>query len=397
MSAINNSSRLTIGTLTNLAPGAYAYDHDPKSRGLYARRRATGVRWYVQYVTAKGDRRAPKLGDWPALGIDDARAAAREILRRVARGDDPAAERHAARAALTLGEAIDRYMTEHVRDRLAPNSVASYAALLSCHVPPGLRAKRIADVTASDIERALARCPGDATAIKLRAVLRRLWTVAGRWPAAHGGYVVSANVVTDTDAPATARVRKRLATPDEMRRLVPALEELRQQYPDRVALIFCLMVTGARVSELCAARHDQIVTTADGARLVLIEHKTAAKTGSAREIELPAQALAEIARLPVNRTRIFGNVDRYNIRTVWDLACRAAGVTDLTRHDMRRLFASSARTAGHTIDDAGALLGHAQRSQASEAYAHLFGDARAERAQRVADIVSASAGMRPHK
>ena len=57
---------------------------------------------------------------------------------------------------------------------------------------------------------------------------------------------------------------------------------------------------------------------------------------------------------------------------VWHFAriCKAAGIQNLRRHDLRHSFASNVISAGFTLSDVGALLGHTT-AQTTMRYAHL--------------------------
>jgi integrase len=61
-------------------------------------------------------------------------------------------------------------------------------------------------------------------------------------------------------------------------------------------------------------------------------------------------------------------------RRVFDPAARAAGLTDVTPHDLRHTAASLAVSAGANVKAVQRLLGHASAAMTLDVYAGLFDD-----------------------
>ncbi|MHA3838258.1 tyrosine-type recombinase/integrase [Terrabacter sp. AAH1] len=61
-------------------------------------------------------------------------------------------------------------------------------------------------------------------------------------------------------------------------------------------------------------------------------------------------------------------------RRVFDPACRAAGVIDVTPHDLRHTAASLAIASGANVKAVQQMLGHASAAMTLDVYAGLFGD-----------------------
>lgn len=383
MSDAKNTLRLTVENIRAMTAGDELHDHVIK--GLSLRKKAAAWSWHLYYRDARGDRRRPKLGEYPSLGLEPAREAAKKLKQAVARGEDPSADKQAAREAMRVRDAATKYLAEHVAGRLEPSSVYLYTHTLNtmCAAIGGLR---LAEVTPMDLERAHRRFGGPYAVNNARRIFRAMWrTAADKWR-----LELPACPVAGTD-PNPDVARERIATPAELRAIVAELDRRRVEYPERVALIFCLMFTGARLSELVHARHSQFVEGEHGRRLVLQKHKTSRRTGKPREIEWPAQALAEVAALPLRRDgRVFGQITRHDPAGLWEQvrACHPT-TADLTLHDLRRTFASHGDRVGLSLRATGQLLGHAS-AKTTERYAYLFGDAKAEGAQAIADRVAAT-------
>lgn len=90
---------------------------DEREQGLRLRAGARGAGWSLMTTLHDGQRSRIKLGAWPAMGIADARNAARAMRLQIHRGQNPNEEKRVARrkAAIallcrtTLGELIEDY------------------------------------------------------------------------------------------------------------------------------------------------------------------------------------------------------------------------------------------------------------------------------------------------
>ena len=116
--------------------GTDFYVFDTALVGFGMRVRATGSMSYiVQYKSGSG-RGAPTrrvtLGAVGKMAPDPARTAAKRVLGAVAHGGhDPAADKAGERAALTVGELIDAFTTQHVDLKLKPKTRRAHKSALS--------------------------------------------------------------------------------------------------------------------------------------------------------------------------------------------------------------------------------------------------------------------------
>ena len=146
-----------------------------------------------------------------------------------------------------------------------------------------------------------------------------------------------------------------MLAPSELAALAMALNELEAERPAPVAAIRLAAVTGLRIGEVVAIQWEHI--DLETGRLTL----PATKTGR-RVHDLPAVALQILAGLPRINAWAFTtgrNGLGYRLaRCVFAEAAKAAGLSNVRLHDLRRTVMTSAAAAGigtHVLRD---LLGH---------------------------------------
>ena len=95
----------------------------------------------------RGPAAAPRYDATPSQQLarvapEDARARAKVILGSVAHGRDPAGQKTTERAAPTVAELSDRFMTEHVEPKRKRGTAQFYRDILDRIVKPSARAPR---------------------------------------------------------------------------------------------------------------------------------------------------------------------------------------------------------------------------------------------------------------
>src|SRR6516165_6645207 len=179
-------TKRTVDALRAAADGreVVLWDSEIKGFGVRVRR---GVKTYVLQYRVGGGRDAPlrkltigKHGSpWTA---DEARAEARRLLGLVAHGKDPAGAKAAAKAAPTVSELAQRFLTEHVEAKRKPWTAREYRRLLDHVILPALGSKRAVDLTRQDVTRLHhARRATPTEANRALAVLSTMMNLAERW------------------------------------------------------------------------------------------------------------------------------------------------------------------------------------------------------------------------
>jgi len=352
--------------------------------GLILRCRKSERSWWY-YYRHNGRQRWLRLGVFPALTVDGAREAARARATAVAKGDDPATARKVARDAPAILELWREYRREHIEKRCGADTVKVYDSYYSAHISRLDRVK-VAELRLTDVNRFLARIGNDrpVTANRVRALLWAMMEYAESPDVAyrpHGSNPCKRSIVHPEHR------RKRHIRRDEFPAIGDAMRAEAAERPREMAAILCTLLAGSRVTELAKARRWQF----DAARgcVVLDDHKTSKRTGEERTIWLPSQAAALIASLPDDGSGyLFGRgLNRFNLRRAWLRVVTAAGCPDVRLQDLRRTFASIAKTRGVGLDAVGELLGHKQRETTGR-YAFLFEERAAGIAQETGDALS---------
>lgn len=377
-------TRLDVKAARELRPGQVLKDH--VVRGLQLHGTTSGASWKLYYRSADGKQRKPKLGDFPALTLELARAAARTVLAGIAAGDDPAAKRERDASAARVSDLCARYLARPRSQR----TQAEYERNIRLHILPALGDRIVADVTKADVHRLF---DGMTAGGKPIAANRVLDVLSGLFRLAESGALEwrppNSNPTHGIEKNPERQRRVHLAA-ESFAAVGAALHDLSARYPAHVAAILIMIYSGTRVTELVTAPRSAL----RGRMIVLEEHKTA-RTGEPRVIHLSEQAAKLLAALPDDRSGLlFGRLDRYAVFRVWEMARGKAGVPDVQVRDLRRTFASVALSrVGASLDQTGQLLGHADPST-TRGYAWLMTDAAQQLTQQTADSVDEL--MKPH-
>src|SRR5690348_2909715 len=162
---------------------------DGSVSGLAARRQAgTVVSYYLMYRTAEGRKRTYTIGKHGSPWTPEtARQEARRILVEVTQGGDPAADKLAGRAAMTIAQLCQHYLADVESGRLLTRRKAAKKAstLISDrgrilrHIIPLLGRKLVASVTRNDVEAFMHDVAAGITAVKEKTKPRGVSVVRG--------------------------------------------------------------------------------------------------------------------------------------------------------------------------------------------------------------------------
>lgn len=344
--------------------------NDDKIRGLSLRAFEGRKSFYLFYRTKTGVQRRPKLGDWGAMTLTQARAVARDMLADVTKGQDPSAIRAEIKAEKTLADLWMEYWKRHGSQKKTADQDEYNWRL---HIHPLFAKTKLSNISyanISDMMDGMKATPYAAN--RSLALLSTMLNFA----------VDPLEWIERNPAKKVKRFkeekRKRYMAGEEAAKIAEILAREAEDNPASVAFLYLLILTGARSGEIANATWKAI----QGNKIVLREHKTD-HTGHDRTIHLPAAAMDVIDRLPRTSGTITGIKSP---KKFWWRVREEAGCPDLRIHDLRHSFASAALSAGMSLAQIGELLGH-RSTQTTHRYAHLVDEVAAASATKVADQI----------
>ena len=387
-------AKLTKRVVDAIKPGGHRviyYDSELKGFGLKISP-AGGKTWCVEYRPGARGRSVSKrrmvIGSASTLTPDQARNAARDVLARVALGEDPAASRSAAREMPTFRDFAARYLAEEAKAKLKPRTVVNYEIYLRKHAIPVIGSMKLDRIATSDIAK-MHRLIGQAKPMTANRVVECVGSVY-RY-AAMCGLVLRGHNPASHIEPFREQRRERFLNTEELARLGDAIREAetigilwevddnkptakhipkhRRTVigPHAAAALRLLILTGARLREILGLKWEYV--DMERGLLFLPDSKTGRKT-----IVLNAPALAVLSALPrVGPYVILGDdpeKSRHDLNRPWKLVSKHAALEGVRLHDLRHTHASFGASAGLGLPIIGKLLGHTQPST-TQRYAHL--------------------------
>jgi hypothetical protein len=130
-------------------PKRIVYDGGPdRLRGFGLRVSPTARTWVLNYVTAGGRERRLVIGAFPTWNAKQARTRAAELRRLIDQGRDPLADWQAERDAPTIAEPLAEYEEAAGTKR----SWRDDRAMIAAYIRPRWAARKVAEITADDVE-----------------------------------------------------------------------------------------------------------------------------------------------------------------------------------------------------------------------------------------------------
>jgi integrase len=274
---------LTIKALKPAARRREVYDdHVP---GLSLRVTPTGIKsWSLRYRV--GGQQMPRLtlGRYPAVTLEKARKQALRAMGRVSDGENPAADKRAARLGETIGDLAKAYIAKHAKRK--KRSWADDQRYLDKEVLPRWKTLKVKDLTRRHVRElidGIADRGAPISANRCLAVVRKMlnFAVSQDW--------LDANPAALLPKPGAERSRDRVLTDAEIRLVWAACEAER---PTMAALMKLRLLTAQRGGELSALKWTDI----DGPWLTI--PATATKNKRAHRVYLTPTAKALIDDLP---------------------------------------------------------------------------------------------------
>ncbi len=323
------------------------------------------------------------LGDPSIVPVKLARMKAKEILARVALGDDPWAEREQATRespeGLTLRQVVEAWRQDReTRGAWRAETVRSVGhalkVLLERFGDRGLDHLRRSDL------KALHRAMVDRPVMANRVIhwTRALYSWAIREELTERNPALGVEVYPE-------HPRERVLSREEWQRYWKAVAQMEQPWRGYFRL---LALTGCRQSELWSLRWEQVGP--DG--IQLSARRTKGKRGRVVVLGEPARAEIEALRQLYGDTPyVFGEaVKREAMRWRWEQLCKAGELKELAPHDLRRSKASFSLNLGIPHEVVAASIGDS-KEVTSRVYALVAGQTLREAEERVQRALVAEA------
>jgi integrase len=354
-------SRRRLERLPVPEKGRKAY-YDEKVQGLTLYITDGGSRTFYLYKRIHGRPVRYRIGLFPQTTVEQARDVAAEVLGRIAKGEDPQAERQARRAEMTFEELFDWW-----RDFYAiPHKVKTWSESQRMY---DRYLKKWANRPASTISKqdiqALHRGIGADRKHYANRVVQLVRAVYNRGirDAGWEGRNPATGIKMFSE-----ESRERFLQPDEIRSLFAAVAKEDEIFGD---LFFLAILTGARRSNLCAMRWEDI--RGDVWRI------PSTKSGKPVEIPLVSKAVEILDKRRADTSGsqwVFPSPASVSGHVAgpgrpWDDVRERAGLKDLRWHDLRRSLGSWATITGANLPVVGKMLGHGAGSSATAVYARL--------------------------
>lgn len=364
---------------------------DTEMRGFGVRIKPSGVKTFlVQYRNAEGRTRRLVIGQFGVLTPETARDIARKKLVAVATGEDPSAERHAARAGLTVTEICDWYLEQAEAGRILGRSRRPIKAStlkmdrsrIEMHIKPLIGSRMVSGLVSADIEAMQADIASGRSA-RMRKNGRGGRTTGGTGVASRTiatlrgllGHAVRLSLISRNPASGVRQLagerRKRRLSQDELRKLGKAIRDAgaEREHPVGISAVRLMLLTGFRRMEVLGLQRDwlsrpercvRFPDTKSGAQLRVL--------GDAAIHCIEAQPVR--SNSPYVFPADWGDGHFIGVVRVLDRLCRRVKLEDVTPHVLRHTFASVAGDLGFSELTIAGLLGHSPRG-VTQRYVHL--------------------------
>jgi len=347
------------------SPSRSAEYSDTEVIGLRILVSKQGRKYFYFRYTYGGDKQAAKVGEYPAIDVQDARKLALEMRAKLGKGINPKVATAIHDSAPTFGDfARKEYLPFAFKTK---RSAKDDESRLRVHVFPKFGSLRLTEVSTRDIQQFHAdlkesHCP--ATANRVLSVVSRLYSLSLQWGR------VERNPCAGISKFKENNIRQKLLTSEEIGRLYAAME--RESNRVAVAVIKILILTGVRLREATLARWEHV----DFDKNVWFLPRT--KSGKGRYVQLSGEAQAVLKSLALetaSQTWVFPGRDQgkplNNPRKAFGRVLHAAGLDHMRLHDLRHLAASLAANAGVSLTVISGLLGHQSLAMSSR-YSHIY-------------------------
>ena len=373
---------LTPRLARDAKPGAkdtFLFDRSLPGFGL--RIHPSGRKVYIVQARIAGRSRRIVIARHGEMALAHSRRRARDLLGRIRAGENPADDIRREKETPTLREFAEEYLRRS-DPHWKPSGRKTVRIYLKARILPAFGTMALDRIGAQDVAAWFDAASRDRPGAANRAfeILRAMMFRAEEWSLRERG----ANPCLGIRKNPGNHVARFLDA-HELARLGRALDAREARWPEAVAAIRLLALTGCRRSEVLNLRWRDIGPDAIDLRDT--------KTGP-RAAPLGEAARAHIGALPGARGPDAFLFPRYadgrgqdSLIACWRTACADAKLGRLRLHDLRHTAASQAVMSGENLPLVGKLLGH-RRHRTTAGYAHLADAHLVEAAEQVGSLIA---------
>ena len=351
--------------------------------GFGLRIHPTGRKVWIVQARIEGRSRRIVIARHGEMELAEARRRARDMLHRIRTGANPADDIRREKETPTFRAFAGEYLRRS-DPHWKPSGRETVRVYLKARILPAFGRMPLDRIGPEDVAAWFDAASRDRPGAANRAleILRAMMFRAEEWGRRERGTNPCLGIAWNP--------RKKIARfldTDDLARLGRALDAHEARWPEAVAAIRLLALTGCRRSEVLDLRWRNI-----GKDALKLEDS---KTGP-RAVPLGEAARAHIEALPGGRDPDAYLFPRYAGKRIphalverWRATCAEAGLGRLRLHDLRHTAASQAVMAGEGLSQVGKLLGH-RRHRTTAGYAHLADAHLVEAAEKVGTVIAAA-------
>ena len=337
--------------------------------------------WIVQ-ARIKGRSRRMVIARYGEMSLAKARRRARDLLEGIRAGANPADDILREKRTPTVNEFAQEYL-RRCDPYWKPSGRKTVRIYLKARILPAFGRMPLDRVGPEDVAAWFDAASKDKPGAANRAfeILRSMMFRAEDWGFRERG----ANPCVGIRKNPRHNIARFLDR-DELARLGRALDAHEDRWPEAVAAIRLLALTGCRRGEVLNLRWRDITDNA----FKLADSKTGPRSvplGKVAKVvveALPGPGDPDAFLFPKNA----GRRSPYNIVACWRTVCDDAKLGRLRLHDLRHTVASHAVMSGENLPLVGKLLGH-RRHSTTAGYAHLADSHLVEAAERIGSRIAA--------
>jgi integrase len=376
-----NFTKKGLDQLSSPQGGQRAYHYDTHVRGLALAVSPAGRKTFILYRKIAGRPERITIGPYPDLSIEQARGRASELNAVIAKGENPAAQKRQIRNEATLKELFLQFGEHYASGK---RTWVEMQRVFDVYLHPW-HFRKISSIRRLDVvalQNRLKRKNGLYTANHVTRLLSSMFNRAAEWGWKGDNPASRVPLFQETK-------RDRFLLPEELSAFFNAVDaEPNETIRD---FIYIALLTGGRRANVQAMRWPEI----DFNQQVWNIPASSAKMGDLLTIPLLPKALEILERrrdaaknelerrgdAAINELEdeainewVFASSGRsghlVEPKTAWKRIMKAAGLSDLRLHDLRRTMGSWQAITGSSLLVIGKSLGHKSVS-ATAIYARL--------------------------